>query len=47
MYDNFAFWLAAYNGHTDCLRLLLQYSQADSAMDCLDAEERFVLCMLI
>ena len=33
-------WPTAYNGHTDCLRLLLQYSQIDSALDCTDAEER-------
>ena len=37
------FWFAAYNGHTDCLRLLLQYSQIEVAIDCTDAEERLVV----
>lgn len=31
---------AAYNGHTDCLRLLLQYSNSESVLDCPDVDLR-------
>ena len=33
-------WPVAYNGHTDCLRLLLQYSNTENSLDCTDADAR-------
>ena len=33
-------WPLAYNGHTDCLTLLLQYSNTENSLDCTDADGR-------
>ena len=30
----------AYNGHTECLRLLLQNAEIEGVVDCLDGRER-------
>ena len=35
-------FLTAYNGHTDCLRLLLQYSNTEDSLDCTDVDSRCV-----
>lgn len=42
---SFVSLFTAYNGHTDCLRLLLQYSNPENALDCADADLRFVLTL--
>lgn len=34
------FLFLAYNGHTDCLKLLLQNAEAEGIVDCLDGQDR-------
>ena len=35
------FYILAYNGHTECLKLLLQHAEAEGVVDCLDGQDRW------
>ena len=40
-------WISAMNGHTECLRLLMETAEDSNIVDCTDAYERYVLVLII
>ena len=40
-------WISAMNGHTECLRLLMETAEDSNIVDCTDAYERYVLVHII
>ena len=39
-------WISAMNGHTECLRLLMETAEDSNIVDCTDAYERYVLVIV-
>lgn len=35
------YFIIAYNGHTECLKLLLKNAEAEGIVDCIDGQDRY------
>ena len=40
-------WISAMNGHTECLRLLMETAEDSNIVDCTDAYERYLHVLVI